>query len=63
MSGHFDAQLWADIKDQGTPRTNNFRGLKDFTTIKYGVHHTFNESGAVEKQYYPLTDDGVLVRS
>lgn len=63
MSGHFDAELWANIKNQSTTRTNNYRGLKDSTTAKYGVHHSFKDDGTVEKQYYPLTDEGVLVRS
>lgn len=63
MSGNFDAELWANIKNEATPRTNNYRGLKDTTTNKYGVLQSFKQDGSVEKQYYPLTDDGVLVRS
>lgn len=60
MSGHFDATVWANIKDTADTKTKNFRGLKESTAKKYGVYQSFDEeTGEVNRQYYPITKNGV----
>jgi len=61
MSGPFSLELWNNIKTQSTYKTNNFRGIKDETTKTFGVLHSFDEKGNLEKQYYPLTKKSNLV--
>jgi hypothetical protein len=53
-----DAQ---EIKDQTSIKGKGFRDIDDETYKYFGVRHAFNEeTGEVEEQYYPCTQDGQL---
>lgn len=54
-----DAQ---EIKDQTSIKGKGFRDIDDEIYKYFGVRHAFNEeTGEVEEQYYPCTQDGQLV--
>lgn len=53
-----DAQ---EIKDNTSIKANGFRSLDDETCKYFGVRHKYNEeTGEVEEQYYPCTQDSQL---
>ena len=50
------------IKSETTSKAGGFRGLRDEITTMFGVRHSFAEdTGEVCEQYYPVTQEGLLV--
>jgi len=56
-----DSELAQKIKSETSTKANGFRSLKDETLVYFGVRHAFSEeTGEVEEQYYPCTQEGQL---
>jgi len=56
-----DLELAQKIKSETSTKANGFRSLKDETLVYFGVRHAFSEeTGEVEEQYYPCTQEGQL---
>jgi len=56
-----DLDLAQKIKSETSTKANGFRSLKDETLVYFGVRHAFSEeTGEVEEQYYPCTQEGQL---
>jgi len=56
-----DPELAQKIKLETSTKANGFRSLKDETLVYFGVRHAFSEeTGEVEEQYYPCTQEGQL---
>jgi len=56
-----DPELAQKIKSETSTKANGFRSLKDETLVYFGVRHAFSEeTGEVEEQYYPCTQEGQL---
>jgi KaiC/GvpD/RAD55 family RecA-like ATPase/ribosomal protein S27AE len=52
----------AKIKSETSTKGNLFRNLRDDITAPFGVRYSYNEdTGEVNHQYYPCTQDGQLV--
>lgn len=52
----------ARIKAETTAKAGGYRGLRDEITTMFGVRHSFTEdTGEVSEQYYPVTQEGLLV--
>lgn len=52
----------ARIKSETTAKAGGYRGLRDEITTMFGVRHSFTEdTGEVSEQYYPVTQEGLLV--
>ena len=51
----------ADIKEETGFNSGDYRGILDSTYKKFGVRHSFFESGEIAEQYYPVTQSGELV--
>ena len=50
-----------EIKQNTSTKANGYRGLSDEVCKLFGVRHSYNqETGEVEDQYYPCTQDGEL---
>jgi len=64
MSGIFNTEIFAKLKEETSFKTNNFRAITTETAKVYGVRHSFNETtGHVDRQYYPVTKDYSIIRS
>jgi archaellum biogenesis ATPase FlaH len=51
----------AEIKQETSTNPKGFRGLNEETCKYFGVRHSYNqETGLVEEQYYPCTQEGQL---
>jgi Toprim-like/DnaB-like helicase C terminal domain len=56
-----DPDVAKQIKSSTSNSGNGFRSIKDETYTYFGVRHAFNEeTGEVQEQYYPCTQDGQL---
>jgi Zn ribbon nucleic-acid-binding protein/KaiC/GvpD/RAD55 family RecA-like ATPase len=50
------------IKSETTNKSGGFRGVRDEISTMFGVRHSFTEdTGEVSEQYYPVTQEGLLV--
>ena len=50
-----------EIKEETSTKGKGFRGVDDSIYAYFGVRHEFNEqTGEVQAQYYPCTQDGEL---
>ena len=57
-----DPEVAAEIKQNTSVKAKGFRDIRDDTYAYFGVRHAFDEqTGEVEEQYYPCTQDGQLV--
>lgn len=57
-----DSEDAQEIKDQTSIKGKGFRDIDDEVYKYFGVRHKFNEeTGEVEEQYYPCTQEGQLV--
>ena len=56
-----DPDVAKQIKSSTSNSGNGFRSIEDETYTYFGVRHAFNEeTGEVQEQYYPCTQDGQL---
>ena len=52
----------ARVKSETTNKSGVFRGIRDEISTMFGVRHSFTEdTGEVCEQYYPVTQEGLLV--
>ena len=52
----------ARVKSETTNKSGVFRGIRDAISTMFGVRHSFTEdTGEVCEQYYPVTQEGLLV--
>ncbi len=52
----------ARVKSETTNKSDVFRGIRDEISTMFGVRHSFTEdTGEVCEQYYPVTQEGLLV--
>lgn len=56
-----DPEVASQIKAETTAEANAFRSISDDTYKYFGVRHKLDSDGQVLEQYYPCTQEGVLV--
>jgi len=58
MGAEFNQEIHDKLKDNTSVDPKGWRGLRRDTCAYFGVRHAFNtETGEVEKQYYPTTEN------